>query len=727
MFLKTAAPALAIILAATSGWSQAADTSVDLNQYYRFPVSVGVEYQGLSALSALNVPYTIYDIAGTVTVPIPSLPVLQPFLRAGYTRFESLDTAFPGKWSHYHLYGLLGLGYDTRFAKNFAVGASAGVGVSEAVFPSAVDTGAVGTQYLLLELGGKVSLTPSYAFSIDFTPALRYQYSFGPLTTFNAFYLSLGLSASFRFGEDPDSARAVIRSLRFEQPDVPAAFSAMQSWYANNPIGHITLVNTEKQPLTDVEVSFSQKEYMDAPTPSWSAARIEPGASVVVPLKAVFNSRVYDISGGLGYVPLTGEVIATYKVGGRSAEQRSTLTYNLYEKRAMTWDDDRKAAAFITPLDSALKNYTAFISEAGKATVVPLWNQPLQIAMGVYDGLREIGIFYQDDPAAPFAKVQADRTFVDFITMPRDTLARRYGDCKNLTVLYCSLMGTRSVKTGFITVPGHIYPVIDTGVAAADYRDVNPDRTMTLAIDGTLWVPVEITMLDGKSDFMAAWKRGIDEWNAYEKERAFYRTADAQAVFSPVAVQQVDLGLQYGSAGDIAGYLAKDLDAAASSILAGYTAAAEASKDKKDYGKLGTIAAKLGRYKDAEDALGKALKIDPKYTSALINLANVAYLKKDYKKAIESYRAVLLLLGTPPKGSPVATVEVIAMVNLAHAYSALGSEDQSAAALAQATKIDPDKVASLAEAPPGAGGGGTRAANETGAAAGVSFVEGVDQ
>jgi hypothetical protein len=726
MSIRTAALASILLCAAAAGWSQAAAVPVDLNEYYRYPVSIGFEYQGLSALSALNVPYTIYDLAGTVTVPIPGVPVLQPYLRAGYTRFESLDTAFPGKWTHYHLYGILGMAYDNRFVKNFALGAHLGAGFSEAVFPSLVSGSVVGSPYALFELGGAVSLTPSYAFSIQFAPAVRYQLAIGPFTTLNSLFLSLGLTATFRFGEDPDSAQAIIRSLRFENPQVPPAFSAMQSWYAANPIAHITIVNTEKTPVTDVEVSFSQKEYMDAPTPSWSAPKLDAGASVTVPLKAVFNTKVFDIAGGLGYVPLTGEVIVTYKSGGRSAEQRSAVTYNLYEKRALTWDDDRKAAAFITPLDTALKNYTAFLSEAGKATFVAGWNQPLQIAMSAYDGLREIGIFYQDDPAAPFTKVQSDHSFVDFITMPRDTLARRYGDCKNLTVLFCSLMATRSVKTGFITVPGHIYPVVDTGIPAANWRDLNPDRTMTLPVDGTLWVPVEITMLDGKSDFLAAWKRGMDEWKQYEQGRAFYRTADAQAVYAPVAVQQEDLGLQYGSPTDVASLLAKDLDAAASVVVAGYAAAADASKDKKDYNKLGLTAAKLGRLKDAEDALGKALKIDPKYASALVNLANVAFLRKDYKKAVDSYRAVLNVLAASGSSAGAATQAII-MVNLARTYTAMGNDQQSSAMMAQATKLDAATVASLAEAPPGAGGSGTRASNASSPAGTVNFLEGVDQ
>ena len=713
------------LAAATTAWGQSAGSEVDLNTYYQFPLSIGFEYQSLTPFSSFNVPYSIFDAAGTVTLPFRSLPVLQAFVRGGYTRFNSLDTQFPGKWDHYHLYGALGMAYSNRIAKNFELGADLNVGVSEAIFPNVVSTGPVGSPYILLGAGGRVSLTPSYAFSLDFHPTLRYQYALSPLTTLNGFLFSFGVSGSFRFGEDPDSARAVIRSLRFENAQIPPAFSAMQSYYTNNPIGHVTIVNTEKQPVTDVEVSFNQKEYMDSPTPSFTVARIEPGKSLAdVPLKAVFNSKVYDLEGGLGFTPLTGEVIVTYKVGGRSAEQRYSVTYSLYDKRAMTWDDDRKAAAFITPLDRALKNYTAFVNEAGKQAALPSWNKSLQVAMQVYDALREIGIYYQDDPAAPFTKVQADTTFVDFISMPRDTLARKYGDCKNLTVLYCSLMETKSIRTGFITVPGHIYPVIDTGQPAADYREINPDRSMTLVEDGTLWVPVEVTMLDGKSDFLAAWQRGIDEWKTYDKDRKFYRTRDAQAIYSPVAIQQTDLGLQYGSADDIAKLFGQDLDAIGKVVIAGYAADADKSRDKKDYNRLGIVSAKMKRLKDAEDAFGKALKIDPKYIGALVNLGNVAYLRGDFARAVDAYKSVIPLLGKPTKGSAEARVSVIVLVNTSRAYAALKKTKESKDSMASATAIDADQVKSLAEAAPGAGAAdGSRAASSAEVNSTVNFVE----
>lgn len=723
MLKKNGLIVLVLAFIVSRGFAQTGGSGVDLNTYYQYPLSVGFEYQSLTPFTSLNGPYNIFDAAGTVTLPIPGQPVLQPFARLGYTRFNSLDTLFPGKWDHYHFYGTLGMAYASKLAKNFEVAADASVGASEAIFPNLIDTGATGLPYFLASVGGKVSLTPSYGFSIDFHPTIRYQVAMGPLNVLDGFLLSIGVSASFRFGEDPDSARAMIRSLRLDNARIPPVFSAMQSFYTTNPIGQVSIMNTEKQAVTDVEVSFNQKEYMDSPTPSFSVARIEAGKGIAdVPLKAVFNSKVYDLEGGLGFTPLTGEVVVTYKLGGRSAEQRHPVTYNLYDKRAMTWDDDRKAAAFITPLDRALKNYTAFINEASRQATLPAWNKSLQIAMQIYDALREIGIYYQDDPAAPFSKVQADRSFVDFISMPRDTLARKYGDCKNLTALYCSLLETKSVATGFITVPGHIYPVFDTGQSAATYKDIHPDRTMTLAIDGTLWVPVEVTMLDGKSDFQAAWQRAVEEWKANEKDRKFYRTREAQAVYSPVAIQQTDLGLQYGNADDIAKLFAQDLDAAVKVILAGYFADAAKSKDKRDWNRLGIASAKLRQLKGAEDAFAKVLALDPKSVGARVNLGNISFLKGDFAKAVDAYKGAIPLLGKPDKGSPAERSSIAILVNTSRAYAALKRTSESQAALAAATNLDAQATAQFA-AVPIAGTEGSRAASSADVGNAINFVE----
>ncbi len=695
---RTALRAAVIMILAARFLPSWAET-VDLNQYYKFPVSVGVGYDSLTALAAFNTPYTIFDVAGVVTIPIPSLPVLQPSLRLGIVRFDSIDAAFPEKWDHLHIYGSLGLSYVSRFAKNFEGGAEISVGISDAIFPKAVDTGAVSSPYLLFGAGGRISLIPSYSFAITFDPSVRYQLALSPLDSFNGLLLSFGVSAGFRFGEDPDSARAIIRSLRFEGARIPAVFSAMQGYYAKNSIGTVTIVNTERQPVTDLEISFFQPGYMDSPTASASIPRLAPGESTTVSLLAVFNNEVFRRE---GKIPLSGQIVTTYKLAGRAAEQRQPVTYDLMDKTAITWTDDRKIGAFITPQDSALRNYTAWVSEAIRAKDygLPNYNEALQTAMQLYDALRVLGIFYQEDPSSPFTRVQGAAEAVDSVTLPRLTLKRKYGDCDDLTALFCSLLETRNIESAIITVPGHIYAAFNTKAPASAARGFSPDKGMLLLQDDSVWIPVEVTMLDGNSSFLDAWTRGIELWKANETTRAFYKTRVSQEVYGPVVLEETDLGLQYGNEERIAAAFKQDRDKLGDVVLKSLAGEAERSRSKADYNRLGMLSAQFGRLKEAEDAFGRALKIDAKYTSALVNLGNVHYLRKDYRKAIDTYRSVIPLLGRPDKGTFAANVSIVLLVNMARAYTSIGNTGEARTVLAQASQIDPERAQSLASLTP---------------------------
>ncbi len=705
-----------LLFALPSVYPQAA--GADLNEFYQFPIGIAVEYQTLTPLAAYNTPYNIFDVAGQITVPLPMLPVLQPYLRGGMMRFDSIDAAAPDKWDHYHIYGTLGISYVNRIVKNFEFGADLSAGASEAIFPNVVDTGTVGSPFLLFSAGAKVSLVPSYSFSIDFHPNVRYLQALGPLNTFNGFLFSFGFAASYRFGEDPDSARAIIRSLRFEDLKLPSAFSAMQGFYAKNPLGQVTLVNTERQPVTDVEVSFFQPGYMDSPTASASIARIPSGGNVRVPILAVFNKQVFSTE---GVTPLTGEIIVTYKLASRPVDQRSPVTYDLYDKTAIVWDEDRKVAAFITPQDSALKNYTAFISQAVREASLPNYNESIQTAMQVYAGLREIGLLYQVDAASPFTKVQGQGQLVDSVTLPRLTLKRRYGDCDDLTVLFCSLLETQNVETGFITVPGHIYAAFNTNIQATDFKEITPDRSMVLTVDNKLWIPLEVTMLDGNNGFQESWARGIALWNASEKERRFYKTRDAQKIYTPVALQETDLGLQYGSKNDLVGYFTRDRDRLSETVTKSVAAEAARSNTRKDYNRLGILYARFGRYGEAETALENALKVDPKYVGAMVNLGNVQFLRKEYQKAIDVYKSAIAQSGKDSAPSSSA-LKLIGLLNLSRVYNAIGKADQAKSYFAQADKMDHQKASEYAYLAT-ADSGSSRAADEGSAGKKIIFSE----
>lgn len=705
--LKTGFALAAVLLLLPLSASAQQQKPVDLSEFYRFPLSVGVFYQSFTPLAAFNTPYTIFDAGAELRLPIPGAPVFQPLLRLGYMGFDSIDAVFPTKWDHYHLYGMLGASYARRVARNFEYSLELGAGASQAVFPGIVDTGAVGSPYLLFGAGGRLGLDPSYNFSIELQPAARYLLSMGPLKTFDGLLFSIGLTASYRFGEDPDSARAIIRALRLENLTLGPAFSAMQSFYADNPLGSVTITNTEKLALGDVQVSFLQPGYMDGETPAASIPSLKPGQSVQVPLRAVFNGQVFTTE---GRTPLTGQVVTRYRMGARDVEQREPVSYMLYDKTALTWDDDRKVGAFITAQDSSLKTWTAAASEAARDAALPGLNQPLQVALQVYQSLAVLGIQYQEDASSPFTRVQGKVAAVDSINLPRTTLRQRYGDCDDLTVLFTSLLETRSIRTAFITVPGHIYAALDTGAPADSFAEIHPDRGMTIALRGTLWIPVEVTLLDGRSDFLAAWQRGIELWNQFARERAFITTADAQALYAPVGLQEALIQPTPPAREAVLRSVTASREKLADAVIKPLAQEAQKTKGKRDYNRLGLAAARFGRYPQAVEAFAAAVKVDPTYATAQVNLGNVYFFQKDYRKATVSYTAALALLkarGADTKGSAAAA----ALANLAQVSRLSGDTKAAESYQALAAAADPQRAGAIPEAGAGSDQGISRAAS----------------
>jgi tetratricopeptide (TPR) repeat protein len=692
-----------------SGRLFAQTKSEDLNSFYRFPFSIGLSYQALTPLTSYNSDYNIFDIAGEVRYPLPSKPVLQPFFRGGIMRFDSTDVAQPDKWDHTHYYGVLGMGYANRITRNFEMGGDLSAGYSYAVFPEVVDTGKVGSSNLLLEAAGKISLNPSYSVSIDIKPSLKYLLSLSPLKEFNGPLFGLGFYVNYRFGVDPDSARALIRSIKFENAALPPLFSAMQSYYVKNPIGKTVIANSEKVPLTDIEVSFFQAGFMEAATVSSSIPELGAGKKAEVPLLASFNNELFSLE---GITPLTGEIIVKYTMKGRPVEQRQPVTYDMYDKTSITWDDDRKVGAFITPADSALKNFASWITRTFKGTASASYNQPVLFAMQAYASLAEIGILYQADAASPFTEAQGNSQLVDSVSLPRETLKRITGDCDDLTVLFCALLESVNIETGFITVPGHIYAAFNTKIPSNEYRDISPDRSLTVVTNGEIWVPVEITMI-GKGDFTAAWRRGSELWNGFEQEpdkRKLYRTREAQAVYRPVGLRETDLGLQYGSRENVVKAFNRDYRKLGDAVLSEYLAETKKTDDKKAYNKLGLAYVRFGRYDEAETAFVRATQLDKTFLSAHVNLANIAYIRKNYDQALRMYQDALDSLRKEGKSGTLTYVQIL--LNVARVYHERENYPQARDTLDQAQKIAPEKVKEYAYL--GTGRGGIERAAESG-------------
>jgi hypothetical protein len=683
--LRKAVVSLVLISAAVTAFSQPAE--IDYNTYYQFPFSLGVEYQSLKPFGAYSTDYNIFELSTVLRYPLPARPRLQPLAQLGMIKFDSLDVADPERWDHNHWYGALGMAYSSRFTKNFEVAGEASLGLSEAVFPNLDPDEPRGALTFLGSLGARISLNPSYNLSIDVHPNLKYLRSFSPLGRFNGFILGIGFAASYRFGEDPDAPQAIIRSLRVSELEIPPLFAAMQNYYVQHSLGRVTITNTESHTLQDVDIAFFQAGFMDSPTKVTSIPELSAGESRTIDLIASFNQQVFTTE---GITPLTGEVIADYISRNKAATQRFSVSYDLHDKTALTWDDDRKVAAFITPADSALRNYSSFIRQSCKDEVIGGLSEELQTGMQVFSALTEIGCLYQVDPTSPFSTAQENTMLVDSISLPRDTLKRATGDCDDLTVLFCSVLETVGIETAYITVPGHIYAAFNTKVPSREYRSVHPDSSMTLNVNGELWVPVEITMI-GTDDFLSAWRRGIEQYLALEatpKRRNLCFTREAQKLYRPVGLRETDLGLQYGSSTAIVAGFKRDREKLVDGVLEDYQVSARDSGEKRDYNKLGIACARFGRYAQAEKAFNTALSLDRNYLNPRINLGNVAYLRQEYQDALRYYHGAEKVLLERKAQASSGYLNVL--LNISKAYYELENYDRATHYYEQLVAIAPD-------------------------------------
>jgi hypothetical protein len=689
---------------------------VDLNGYYRYPFSLGVAYQTLSPFGDYGTDFNSYfDLSAIFRIPLKKVPVLQPFMQTGMIRFIAPERDDQDKWTHTHWYLTPGIAYANRFSKNFEIGLELAAGVSEAVFPNLDPAEPRGSLNLIGSAGVKIALDPSYNMNIDINPGIKYFYALSPLERFNGLVYSIGFSASYRFGEDPDAPQAIIRSLKISDLQFPPLFAAMQSYYSKNPFGRVTITNIEKYPIFDVEVSFFQAGFMDTPTKLASISRLEAGESGVIDISASFSEEIFTT---VGIVPLTGEIITEYTSRNRPAKQSFPVSYDLYDKTALTWDDDKKVGAFITSADSALRNYASFVRQVAKDYVLSSFSEPLQVAMQLFYGLKEIGCIYQIDPTSPFTQVQENPMLVDSISLPRNTLKNLTGDCDDLTVLYCALLETVGIESAYITVPGHIYAAFNTKVPSRSYQKVHPEKNMTMNINGELWVPVEVTMI-GTHDFLNAWRRGIEEFLALEsspEKRLITFTAQAQELYRPVGLRETDLGLQYGNQKRIVVSFNDSMERLIDQILDNYTEIAQDSNSKEGYNRLGIVCAQYRRYAQAQRAFNTALSLDRNYLSPQINLGNVFFMKQEYQSALRIYHEAEQILQEGGKSD--TSLYLAVLLNISRAYYELENYDKASAYFDQVAERDPSLVEQYAYLR--SAKEGERAA-EVGASSGIIF------
>ena len=309
-------------------------------------------------------------------------------------------------------------------------------------------------------------------------------------------------------------------------------FPALYSWYEKNPFGKVTITNNEDSAITDITVSFFQPQYMAHAKECVNIRKIEKGESAEVDLLAFFNEQMLELT---EMAETNSIIVVNYLCLGQKRTKTFSLDVPVYGRNNMSWDDDRRAAVFVSSKDPAAMRFAKHVTSIVREKEWESLPVNIQYAMGIFEALNQFGINYVIDPSSAFAD-NVGTASIDFLQFPYQTLMFKGGDCDDLSILVCSLFEAVGIRTAFITVPGHIFMAFDSGMTVPEADEKLKSLGNYIELDGEVWVPLEITLSD--EGFFKAYRYGAREWNkAYaEGTSAIYPMQDSWEIYPPISV-----------------------------------------------------------------------------------------------------------------------------------------------------------------------------------------------
>jgi tetratricopeptide (TPR) repeat protein len=669
----------------------------------------------LLSLLFLSVPLFVSGQTMNHDVPVPASPLLSLQLS------PALDIPLGESASYFGMGGQLGLrlGYHLPFLPQFSVvgelaygfdplisvtsisrfqaGGGAGIffGITEWLAVSAYLTGGYyfgllndpanptggGDPYLAGGAGVAVRVLPTLTLDVGaaYTNCFRLYSAIAPFV--GATFSLGGESAASVLWPAPARASPLREeAISVESVTFRDVFPVFYKYYDDHPIGSVTFHNKGAVPLTSVRVSTDVGKFMDTPKECAVIESLAPGESRTVGLFALFNDKVLEITES---TKIAAEVVFDYSIEKRAAQQKKVETIRLQDRNAMTWGDDRRAAAFVSLKDPAVLSFSKNVISMVKGKGSKAVNQNLLTAMACHEALTVYGLQYVVDPKTPHAELAANEKAIDFLQFPRQTLDYRAGDCDDLSILYCALLQAVGIETAFITIPGHIFMAFSLEIDPGQARKAFPQEEDLIFQGEKTWVPIEITIRSG--GFLRAWQEGAKEWrqNAASKQAAFYPLQEAWKTYEPVGLPDVAAAVALPPADKVvAAYLQeaqrfidREIFPMETKIRAEIQAQGETPARLN---LLGILYAKFGQYDRAERELKNATAKE-EYGPALANLGNVCFLQGNKDAALDYYERASRLTPDDP----------VVLLGLARVNYALENYGQTARSFARLKQADP--------------------------------------
>ncbi len=639
---------------------------------FRERAALGTSMFGVTVSPSFDLPVAgdgeLFGVGGGAVVRghtrLANLPMLYPHVELGY-RYASVqaDTGL-------HI-ASAGAGASARFdlTSRIAALSSLSSGYAHAFLLPTIfseETEDAGSGYLDVSAGLVYEISPQ----IGVSAGAAYRNLFGLSQS-----LSVGAQLTFHLrsrSRPPFDLTGV---------ELPTVYPTLYPHYAGEPPGFVDVRNAERFAASDVEVTLFVPGAMSEPSVLRQPGTVEPGESArfAIPLlmedSVLLNAESQTLSASLS---------VSFTLHGNRETVIASVPVSLAIGNAIVWDDDRKAAAFVTHRSPEIMHFVSSVmaQTAGNGSAAVHGN--LRAAMALYASIVEHGVVYTKDPEAPFTQAMREQLPEDHIRFPLQTLQSRAGDCDDLSVLYATLLEAVGIPAAFVTIPGHIYVAFSLGLTMDEARRFFADTDDLVEVDGEAWVPVEITDLSG--GFLRAWSIGAAQWRRHSAEgnAALYPVRAAWMRYPPVAeVAGLASDAALRPASDIHVAYTREMQTLVSRELEPRARALRSRLMRNPdnatvRNRLAVLYARYGLLDEAETELLVLLEKSA-YLPAMVNIGNVLYLQHRFEDALAYYADVLL---SDPDNSH-------ALLGFSRAHYATGDAGAGAQYFARLQSVNP--------------------------------------
>lgn len=336
-----------------------------------------------------------------------------------------------------------------------------------------------------------------------------------PISAFN-------LTAGFTFMFGTPLTEKDIKIVKLETRKI---FASLYPYYYKKPIGTIKLKNTSGNTLKNIKVSLFVKNYMDGKTPAGiKELSLKKNMSTLIPLYVYFNENIKNIDAD---TDTTGILEIEYqKADGGLYKKRDIIKLKIFGKNALVWDNLSKLGSFISLQD---KTVLEFARKAVSIPMIKKYQLPKDVIniIKIIQALKLYKLKYVKDPRTAYSYAAYQGLAIDYVQYPRETLQRKTGDCDDLTVLIAALMESIGISTAFVTIPGHVFLLIE-----AKSLDM---LKMGIDYKHRKWIPLETTVIN--KGFTYAWEQGYRQFISSSK-KDIKITQDAVSIYQPLTFKK---------------------------------------------------------------------------------------------------------------------------------------------------------------------------------------------